>query len=109
MTDMNDTIFDSNWELFRANGINDLGQVVGQGFLKGVETPFLVTPPLNTIVGTDQIVVLDGSASVQFATVTYPGDTVVSLNHPAIAPPSEFLLAIRPSYTAGTTARSTRR
>jgi probable HAF family extracellular repeat protein len=45
LTDLNDLIpLGSGWELGRAYGINDVGQIVGAGYLNGQFRPFLLTP-----------------------------------------------------------------
>src|SRR5205085_964904 len=45
LQDLNDLIpVNSGWELCFANGINDTGQIVGQGSLHGLQRAFLLTP-----------------------------------------------------------------
>lgn len=44
ITDLNTLISDPDWELTMANGINDLGQIVGGGLHKGVLRAFVLTP-----------------------------------------------------------------
>jgi probable HAF family extracellular repeat protein len=44
MIDLNKQIFDSNWQLDSATGINDAGQIVGTGRRLGLTRAFLLTP-----------------------------------------------------------------
>jgi probable HAF family extracellular repeat protein len=45
MTDLNSLIDPfSGWQLVEANGINDLGQITGRGYVNGNEDAFLLTP-----------------------------------------------------------------
>jgi hypothetical protein len=43
--DLNTQIGDPNWVLSEAHAINKAGQIAGTGYLNGVETAFLLTPP----------------------------------------------------------------
>jgi hypothetical protein len=43
--DLNTQIGDPNWVLSEAHAINEAGQIAGTGYLNGVETAFLLTPP----------------------------------------------------------------
>ena len=57
MQDLNHLIpADSGWELIRATGINDAGQIVGYGSIGGQTHAFLLTPPspsdlINDLIG----------------------------------------------------------
>ncbi len=44
IVDLNSLIADPDWHLSIANGINDLGQIVGSGLHKGVPRAFVLTP-----------------------------------------------------------------
>jgi probable HAF family extracellular repeat protein len=44
ITDLNTLASDPDWELTIANGINDLGEMVGSGLHKGVLRAFVLTP-----------------------------------------------------------------
>jgi probable HAF family extracellular repeat protein len=50
MQDLNDYIDpNSGWTLISANGINDLGQIVGYGYYQGQQWAFLLTPTPLTV------------------------------------------------------------
>jgi probable HAF family extracellular repeat protein len=44
IVDLNSLIADPDWHLSIANGINDLGQIVGSGLHKGLPRAFVLTP-----------------------------------------------------------------
>jgi probable HAF family extracellular repeat protein len=44
MIDLNKQIFDPNWQLISATGINDAGQIIGTGTHLGLARAFLLTP-----------------------------------------------------------------
>jgi len=97
MYDLNDLIASSDWELGMASGINDHGQIVGTGLFQGTTTPFLMSP-INTLTGTNEIVSLASGVTVSFATVTSPGNTVVSAGTAGPTPPAGFSLGNPPTY-----------
>ena len=78
-------------------GINDHGQIVGTGLFQGILTPFLVSP-INTPVGPNELVSAGNGATVTFAIVTAPGNTVVTMSNSGPTPPAGFSLGNPPTY-----------
>ena len=107
MQDLNDLIpSSSGWMLYFANGINDVGQIVGWGTINGVRHGFLLTPTTYVYTASGSNVTVSppgGGTTITFSNISSSGYTSVTTSSSGPAPPAGFQLGNPPIYYKITT------